>query len=212
MEEIRIKAETRTERGKGPARKLRRQGTIPAILYGRDVQPVALTISSKDWRRLETHARSNAVIKMELTEGGSAQERPVMIKNVQKGPVDQKVLHVDFLQISMERAVQVEVPIHLVGTAAGVVNGGVVEQHLRTVMIESLPGQIPERIDVDISALEIGDSIHVREISMPGVKLLDPPEVAVVGITPPEAEEKVEAAAPVAEEAAAAAAPAAKEE
>lgn len=212
MEEIRIKAETRTERGKGPARKLRRQGTIPAILYGRDVQPVALTISSKDWRRLATHARSNAVIKMELTEGGSAQERPVMIKNVQKGPVDQKVLHVDFLQISMERAVQVEVPIHLVGTAAGVVNGGVVEQHLRTVMIESLPGQIPERIDVDISALEIGDSIHVREISMPGVKLLDPPEVAVVGITPPEAEEKVEAAAPVAEEAAAAAAPAAKEE
>ncbi len=212
MEEIRIKAETRTERGKGPARKLRSQGTIPAILYGRDVQPVALTISSKDWRRLETHARSNAVIKMELTEGGSAQERPVMIKNVQKGPVDQKVLHIDFLQISMERAVQVEVPIHLVGTAAGVVNGGVVEQHLRTVMIESLPGQIPERIDVDISALEIGDSIHVREISMPGVKLLDPPEVAVVGITPPEAEEKVEAAAPVAEEAAAAAAPAAKEE
>jgi large subunit ribosomal protein L25 len=212
MEEIRIKAETRTERGKGPARRMRRQGTIPAILYGRDVQPVALTISSKDWRRLETHARSNAVIKMELTEGGAAQERPVMIKNVQKAPVDQKVLHVDFLQISMERAVQVEVPIHLTGAAAGVVKGGVVEQHLRTVMIESLPGQIPEKIDVDISALEIGDSIHIREISLPGVKLLDPPDVAVVGITPPEAEEKVEAAAPAAEEAAAPAAPAAKEE
>jgi large subunit ribosomal protein L25 len=195
MEEVRIKAETRGERGKGPARKLRREGTIPAILYGRDVEPLALSISKKDWRTLETHVRSNAVIRMEVVGGQTTQERPVMIKSVQKGPVDQAVLHVDFLQVSMERVVQVEVPVHLVGIPAGVVKGGVVDQHLRSVMIESLPGQIPERIDIDISHLEIGDSIHIHEISLPGVKLLDPPDVAVVGVTPPEAEEKVEAAA-----------------
>lgn len=203
MEEIRISAETRKERGKGLARRLRRQGTIPAVLYGRDVEPVALSISSKDWRLLERHARSNAVIRMEIRDGEKLQERPVMIKEVQKGPVDQAVLHVDFLQVSMERAVQVEVPIHLTGQAAGVLKGGVVEQHLRTAMIESLPGQIPERIDVDISNLDIGDSIHIHEISIPGIKLLDPPDVAVVGVTPPEAEEKVEVAAPAAEEPAA---------
>ncbi|MGD0659080.1 MAG: 50S ribosomal protein L25 [Syntrophorhabdales bacterium] len=202
MEEIRIKAEARKGRGKGPARRLRREGTIPAVLYGKDVEPLALAISSRDWWLLETHARSNAIIKMELTDGTKVQERPVMVKNVQKRPVDDKVLHVDFLQVSMERAVQVEVPIHLVGNPVGVANGGVVDQHLRVAMIESLPGQIPEFIEVDISNLDIGDSIHIHEISLPGVKLLDAPDVAVVGVTPPEAEEKVEAAVPAAEEAA----------
>ena len=132
---------------------------------------------------------------MELSDRDTVQERPVMIKNVQKGIVDQGVLHIDFLQVSMERVVQVEVPVHLTGNPVGVVNGGVVEQHLRSVMIESLPGQIPERIDIDISNLDIGDSIHINEISLPGVKLLDHPDVAVVGVTPPEAEE---AAAPAA--------------
>jgi large subunit ribosomal protein L25 len=201
MEEIRIKAETRKGRGKGPARTMRRAGAIPAIVYGKDVEPLAISISSKDWWLLETHARSNAVIRMEVIDNQKVQERPVMVKNVQKRAVDHKVLHVDFLQVSMERVVQVEVPIHLVGNPVGVVNGGVVDQHLRVVMIESLPGQIPEHIDVDISNLDIGDSIHIREISLPGVKLLDAPDVAVVGVTPPEAEEKVEAAPAAAEEA-----------
>jgi large subunit ribosomal protein L25 len=200
MEEIRIKAETRRDRGKGPARRLRMQGTIPGVLYGRDVEPVALSISARDWRTLEAGARSNAVIRMELSDKDNVQERPVMIKSVQKGPVDQRVLHIDFLQVSMERAVQVEVPVHLTGNPVGVVKGGVVEQHLRSVMIESLPGQIPERIDIDISNLDIGDSIHINEISLPGVKLLDHPDVAVVGVTPPEAEEAVAPAATAAPE------------
>jgi large subunit ribosomal protein L25 len=191
MEEIRIKAETRSDRGKGPARRLRTQGAIPAILYGRDVQPVALSISAKDWRTLAAHARSNAVIKMELNDSSPALERPVMIKHVQRAPVDHSILHIDFLQVSMERVVQVEVPVHFTGNPVGVVNGGVVEQHLRSVMIESLPGQIPERIDIDISNLDIGDSIHINEISLPGVKMLDHPDVAVVGVTPPEAEAAV---------------------
>ena len=111
MEEIRIKAETRSGRGKGPARTLRREGGIPAILYGRDVEPVALSISSQDWRLLEAHMRSNAVIRMELSDNKKVQERPVMIKSVARRPVDHSVVHIDFLQVSMERVVQVEVPI-----------------------------------------------------------------------------------------------------
>ncbi len=201
MEEARIQAETREGRGKGPARQLRMKGGIPAVLYGRDVEPLALSISSKDWRLLEAHVRSNAVIRMELHDGENVQERPVMVKHVQKRPVGHAVVHIDFLQVSMERVVQVEVPIHFTGQSVGVLKGGVVEQHLRAVMVESLPGQIPERIDVDITNLDIGDSIHINEISLPGVKLLDHPDVAVVGITPPEAEEAVAAAAPAAEEA-----------
>jgi large subunit ribosomal protein L25 len=204
MEEIRIEAEVREGRGKGRARKLRKEGAIPAIVYGRDVEPLALSISSKDWRRLEAHARSNAVIRMVVKGAGADAERPVMIKHIQKQPVNRSVLHVDFLQVSMERVVQVEVPIHLTGEPVGLVKGGVIEQHLRAVMVESLPGQIPEKIDIDISGLDIGDSIHIREISLPGVKLLDNPDVAVVGLTPPEAEEAAApaAAAPAEEEAA----------
>jgi large subunit ribosomal protein L25 len=204
MEEIRIQAELRKGRGKGQARKLRKAGVIPAIVYGRDVEPLALSISSKDWRRLEAHARSNAVIRMAVKGLEGDAERPVMIKNVQKQPVDHSVLHVDFLQVSMERVVQVEVPIRFTGDPIGLVKGGVIEQHLRAVMVESLPGQIPEKIDIDISNLDIGDSIHIREISLPGIKLLDHPDVAVVGVTPPEKEEVVAPVeAPAPEEAAA---------
>jgi large subunit ribosomal protein L25 len=199
MEEIRIKAETRGGRGKGPARKLRKEGAIPGVLYGRDVEPVALSISARDWRLLEAHVRTNAVINMALNDNEKIQNRPVMIKNVQRAPVDHAVLHVDFLQVSMERVVQGEGPVHFTGNPVGVIKGGVVEQHLRSVMIESLPGQIPEKIEIDISGLEIGDSIHVNEISLPGVKLLDHPDVAIVGVTPPEIEEAAEEAAAVEE-------------
>ncbi len=198
MEEIRIKAERRRETGKGIARRLRQQGRIPAVLYGRDTEPLPLSISTKDWRAAQARMRSNTILKIEIGDNGSTFERPAMIKEVQRAVTHDAVLHIDFLQVSMERAVQVEVPIHIVGQSVGVVKGGVVEQHLRTIMVESLPGQIPANIEVDISALDIGDSLHVHQISVPGIKFLELPEVAVVGITPPEAEEKP--AAPEVEE------------
>ncbi|HVN23541.1 MAG TPA: 50S ribosomal protein L25 [Syntrophorhabdales bacterium] len=203
MEEIRLKAESRVQGGKNVARRLRREGVIPAILYGKDVEPLPLRVSAKEWRNLQGRVKSNTIIKMELKRNDHAEERPVMLKDLQRATLSDVVLHIDFLQVSMERAVQVEVPIHLVGDPVGVVKGGVIEQHLRSIMVESLPGQIPEKIDVDISALDIGDSVHVNEISLPGIKLLAPPDVAVVGVTPPQAEEKpAEAAAPAGEEAA----------
>ncbi len=205
MEEIRLKAEGRVQGGKNVARRLRKEGIIPAILYGKDVEPLPLRISAKEWKAIQRHVKSNTIIKMDLKRNGDAEERPVMLKDLQKAVLSDAVLHIDFLQVSMERAVQVEVPIHLVGAPVGVAKGGVIEQHLRTIMVESLPGQIPEKIDVDISALDIGDSVHVNEISLPGIKLLAPPDVAVVGVTPPQAEEKAaEVAAPVTEEGAAA--------
>jgi large subunit ribosomal protein L25 len=204
MEEIRLTAEGRVQGGKNVARRLRKEGIIPAILYGKDVEPFPLRISAKEWRAVQNRVKSNTIIKMDLKRDGNAEERPVMLKELQRAVLGDKVLHIDFLQVSMERAVQVEVPIHLVGEPVGIPKGGVIEQHLRSIMVESLPGQIPEKIDVDISALDIGDSVHVNEISLPGIKLLAPPDVAVVGVTPPQAEEKpAEAAAPAAEEAAA---------
>ena len=203
MEEIRLKAENRVQGGKNVARRLRKEGVIPAVLYGKDVEPLSLGISAREWKLLQSRVKSNTIIKMELTRNDKAEERPVMLKDIQRAILTDAVVHIDFLQVSMERSVQVEVPIHLVGEPVGLVKGGVIEQHLRSIMVESLPGQIPEKIEVDISALDIGDSLHVKEISLPGIKLLAPPDVAVIGVTPPQAEEKpVEVAAPLAEEAA----------
>ena len=199
MEELRLKATKRKDRGKGAMRKMRKDGAIPGILYGRDTESLSLTIAEKDWRLIQGHVRSTTIIRMDLADGGATEERPVMVKDIQREVVGRGLLHIDFLQVSMERQIQVQVPVHLVGTAKGVVAGGVVEHHLHAVLVECLPGNIPDRIDVDISDLEIGDSIHVRSVSIPGVKLLDAPDVAIVGVTPPEAEEKV-AAAPEAEE------------
>ena len=205
MEEIRLKAEKRGQGGKNPTRRLRKEGIIPAVLYGKDVEPLHLGISAKEFRLIQRHVKSNTIIKMDLDKNGGTEERPVMLKAMQRAPIKDVILHIDFLQVSMERVVQVEVPIHFVGEPEGLAKGGVIEQHLRSIMIESLPGQIPEKIEIDISALDIGDSIHISDLNLPNIKLLAPPNVAIVGVTPPQAEEKpaevAPAAAPASEEA-----------
>jgi large subunit ribosomal protein L25 len=190
MEEILVKAERRKGRGKSLARKLRKEGKVPAILYGKDTEPLSITVSLKEWERLSRHRRRNMILKMELQNNGDVESRPVMVKDIQREFLSDNVLHIDFLQVSMERTVQVEIPIHLVGQAKGVIDSGIIEQHLRTIMVECLPAQIPEKIDVDVSDLGIGDSFHVHQISIPGIKLLEGLDVAIVTVIPPAAEEK----------------------
>jgi large subunit ribosomal protein L25 len=190
MEEILLRAETRKDTGKGFARKLRREGKIPAVLYGRDVESVPIKISAKEWETLMRRVRRNVILTMELHGDKGVENRPVMIKNIQAGFLGDDVNHIDFLQVSMERTIEIEIPIHLTGTAKGVVNSGIVEQHLRSIKVECLPTQIPEQIEIDVTNLDIGDSIHVSDISLTGVKLLEHMDVAVVTVIPPEAEEK----------------------
>jgi large subunit ribosomal protein L25 len=190
MEEILLRAEKRKGTGKGVTRKIRKEGNIPAVLYGRGVESVPIKISAKEWDTLMRRGRKNVIITMELYGDSGAENRPVMIKSIQPGYLGDDVCHIDFLQVSMERTIEIEIPIHLTGTAKGVINNGIVEQHLRSIMVECLPTQIPEKIEIDVTNLEIGDSIHVSDISLSGVKLLEHMNVAVVTIIPPEAEEK----------------------
>ena len=182
MEQMVIKAEIRDNKGKSVARKLRKEGRIPAILYGRDVEPIVLTVSAREWSVLGRHVKRNAILDMEILAQGESQHRPVMIKEVQKGTVNDRVLHIDFLQVSMTRMIEVEIPIRLQGEAIGVTKEGIVEQHLRSIRVECLPTQIPEALDIDISSLDIGDSVHVSQVSLPGVKLLEGADVAIVTI------------------------------
>ncbi len=190
MEQVLIKADTRNATGKGIARKLRREGRIPAVLYGRSVDPISITISSRDWEKMTRHIKRNVILDMEISGGQSVENRPVMVKEVQRDGLGVNVLHIDFLQVSMERTVEVEVPIHLKGKSKGEVLGGIIEVHLRSIRIECLPAQIPEEIVVDITELDIGDSVHVSDIALPGVKLVEHGDNAILSVIPPTVEEK----------------------
>ena len=190
MEQILIRAETRKGKGKGIARKLRSEGSIPAVVYGKDIESLPIKISAKEWFILTRHMKRNVILNMELHGEKGIENRPVMIKDIQRGFLGDDVSHIDFLQVSMERTVEIDIPLHLTGEAKGIVNGGIVEQHLRTIRAECLPTQIPEVIEIDVTDLDIGDSFHVSDISLPGVRLLEGMDVAVVTVIPPEAEEK----------------------
>lgn len=194
MEQVLIKADKRQSTGKGVARKLRTAGRIPAILYGTNVQPVSITISARDWENITRHMKRNVIFDMEIEESGAIDRRPVMVKEVQRDGLGTNIMHIDFLQVSMEQTVEVEVSIHLKGKSKGEVLGGIVDVHLRSIRVECLPNQIPEEISLDLTELEIGDSIHVSDISLPGVKLVEHGDIAILSIIPPTVEEKKGAA------------------
>jgi large subunit ribosomal protein L25 len=195
MEEIILRAEERSGKGKSVAAKLRREGRLPAVLYGRDTEPLAISIGAKEWDKLRKHMNRNVILSMELQKAGAVDKRSVMVRDIQKQSVSHQVLHIDFLQVSMERMVEVEITIHLTGTPKGLQNNGIIEQHLRTINVECLPANIPEEIAIDISDLDIGDSYHTHQISIPGVRLLEAHDVAIVTVTPPTVEATPAAAA-----------------
>lgn len=195
MEEMGLKVERRTGVGKSTARKLRSAGMFPAVLYGRDTESLSISVGAKEWERLQKHMKRNAILDLELHDGELVDHRAVMVKEIQREYVTHRVTHVDFLQVSMERMVEVEISIVLQGISKGVLNNGVIEQHLHTISAECLPTKIPEQIEIDITDLDIGDSFHVSDISIPGVRVLEAQGVAIVTISPPTVEQAAPAAA-----------------
>lgn len=184
MEELVLKGQVRTQVGKGAAKKLRRQRLIPAVVYGGTSGPTAVTINPFEMMKLlGSGAGENVLISLAL-DGESEQSRTVILKALQRDPVRGGPLHADFLEVSMQRKIKVQIPVRLVGEAIGVkLNGGLLEQHLREVSVECLPGAIPSHIQVDISHLNLGHGIHVRELTVGGdVKVLEDPARPVVTV------------------------------
>ncbi|HEX7048714.1 MAG TPA: 50S ribosomal protein L25/general stress protein Ctc [Longimicrobiales bacterium] len=179
-----LKAAPRAERGKGAARRLRASGRVPAVVYGRGEETRALSVDAHEMERLFSGISvENTVINLEVEGQGAV---PVLVREVQSHPYRAEVLHVDFYQVHAGERVAVEVPIHLVGTAEGVRAGGVLDQRLHVVEVRCLPDRIPEAVEADISALEIGDSLHVRDLAVPeGVEVVTDPERTVCGVTAP---------------------------
>ena len=216
MASIKLKAEVREERGTRAARKLRRQGWAPAVVYGDGQESIPLKISAKELHKaLHRGGGEHAILELYI-EGGNLPKplkKTVIVKEVQHDYLKDFILHVDFTVISLKEKLVVKVPVVETGEAVGVHKGGVLEHIMRELEIECLPADLPENIAVDVSNLDIGGSIKLADIVPPrGVKILDEPELTVFTVTPPRVEEVAAPAEEAAEEAAEAAAPEAEAE
>jgi len=173
-------------------RALRRQGIIPANIYGHNVDSVPVQVSSEELRQLMRQHSRNEIIYVRV----DGDERPTFVRDVQRNPVSDQIVHVDFMQISLTEKVRLEVPVHFSGVAPAVSTyGGIVTHALTSVMVEALPTSIPSAIDVDIGQLtEIGQSIHVSDLpAMEGVEMMTDEGAVIVRIDLPAAERAEEA-------------------
>jgi len=185
-----IKCETRDIFGKNASRRLRREGKIPAVLYGRNEPSTHLTLQKKDiFGILRSESGENTIFKASIDTGS----KDVMIKEMQLDPVTDEILHIDLIQIAMDKAIRVSVPVFVTGESVGVkAEGGFVDLITREIEVECLPGVIPEHIEVDISGLHLHQSVRIEEMTFPdGVETVSDPQTLVVLIEAPTKEEEV---------------------
>jgi large subunit ribosomal protein L25 len=180
-----LKATTRATRGKGAARKLRAEGRVPGVFYGHGVDAVAISLSSRDLLHF-FHANRGGATVVDLDVEGTV--HMVIPREIQKDYLRGSYLHIDFLEVRRDEKVKMSIEIHEIGEAPGVKTGGVIEHHLREVEIECLPGDVPEQLEADISALELGDMLRVGDLSVPsGVEFLTDPTTPVISVVTPAA-------------------------
>lgn len=198
MAELTLEVSRREEAGKGPSRRLRQQGKVPAVVYGGHRDTVPIMVDRKAVTDLiqksEHGVRSIFLLKM----SGSEPQRHAMIKEIQIDPISRKMTHIDFIRIVMDEVVRTTVPVHVIGSPIGVKEGGLLDFQVRDLHVECLPNAIPDKVEVDISNLGIHQYFRISDLKAPeGVKILDDPDRVVVGVTHLRAEE-----VPVAPEAA----------
>jgi large subunit ribosomal protein L25 len=186
-----LQVEVRDAVGKGVARKLRAAGRIPAVCYGKARESVGLALDPNALRKLldASDAGMNTIISLE--GGGSVDGTMVLVKELQRDPVYGAYLHADFYTVDLEQRVEVSVPVHITGKAIGVEEGGVLDQALREIELSCLPLSIPKELMADVSQLDLGQSLHVRDIALPaGVELKSDPDLSVVSVVAPMKEEE----------------------
>jgi large subunit ribosomal protein L25 len=182
MAEILVNAKPRNERGKNEAKRLRRGGFVPGIVYGGKGENIAIAVDPKSLQRvLRSEAGRNAILKLEIPGSGATN---AILKNWQVDPIKETFLHADFYRIAMDVAIRVTVPIQVRGEARGVkVDGGILELIMREIAVECLPGDIPEHIDVDVSDLGINGALRVSDVPVNAkVKILESPDQVVVHV------------------------------
>jgi len=208
MEKIDLKANLRKETGKGPSRRYRKKGLIPAVFYGPEIGSIPLVVNQTEFKKaIKGKWGENVLVNLTLEEKQESEPQIALIRDIQIDPVKQKIIHIDFQKIALEKKIEISVPIELFGKAEGVKAGGVLQQIERELEIKCMPLQIPERIEVDVTNLGIGESIHVKDISLgKDVEILSSGEKTIVTILSPKVEEEkaeeeaVEEAAPSSEQ------------
>jgi large subunit ribosomal protein L25 len=183
MAAISLTGSKRQQLGKGGARKSRAAGQIPGILYGHGEAPVSVAVAATEFdQAMRGRPGANPLVNLRL----DGAEVSALIRAVQYDPMTHGILHIDFQHISLTESVEVQVAIHLTGTAIGVKDGGgILEHNMRSIEVRCLPTAIPSSIDVDVSALNIGDSIHVRELSVPNVTILTDQDATIAAVVAP---------------------------
>jgi large subunit ribosomal protein L25 len=186
MKEIVIKAKPRDKLGKEHAKKLRRNGIVPAVVYGAEMSPLPLEVEAKSFHALlRSGLGENVIITLNIDDPKNG-DKKVLIRELQRDPVWGEILHVDFQQISLSKKLTIKVPIHLVGVPIGVQqDGGILQHVLRELEVECLPTDIPDKIEVDVTALKIGDSIHVGDIKLERGQILSDLQGSIVSVVPP---------------------------
>ena len=184
MQQAKLEVQQRNAFGKQSARDLRKEGGVPAVLYGRAQDTVAIQLDARTFRQFLRTYGENVIINMEVSAGNT---ETVIIKEIQRHPVDkQRLIHADFIRISLDEPVTSAVPVVLVGNPSGVQEGGVLEFPLRQVSLHCLPMQIPNEITIDVGHLDIGDAVHVSELTLDEeIDILDEPERIIATVSQP---------------------------
>lgn len=201
MLELNLKADLREGRGKNYNTRLRDKGLLPAIIYGKGIEGLAIQLEAKEIEKLfASGAGRNAIIN--ITVSGSRKKNKVMIKEVQKDPVKGFLKHIDFYHVNLKEKIDTVVPIHLIGESEGVRKGGILQHGIREIEVQCLPTEVPEQIEIEISALEIGQNVTVADLKVPDeLHIVTDPSTVVASVLAPHMEEEPEEAkAPTAEE------------
>ncbi len=201
METIEIPIELRDASNKRAARRLRHKGDLPGVFYGPKSDPVPLQVNKRELLNSIPHMGESHLIRMKSTSS-VLHDKVALIKEIQVHPITGEILHMDFYEVNLEQKLTVKVPLHFVGKAAGVVTGGILQPVVREIEVECLPSDIPPSLDVDVTPLDIGDTLHVSTLSIPeGVVAIYDTDFTLVTVVAPTVEEpKAEEVAAVAPE------------
>jgi len=183
MEVTDLAAQVRKEQKKGPSRRLRDKGLVPAVFYGRSAENILLSVSNDELIKLHKDKKDHAFIKLIIDDGAQKLEKLSLIKELQVQPLTGKLYHADFYEVDVKRKITMEVSLRFIGKSIGVENGGELQHLKREVKVSCLPLDLPDHIDVDVTPLEIGDSIKIRDLKVAeGITLLDRPDTSVVAV------------------------------
>ncbi len=194
METIQLESKDRSTIGKGSARKLRSLGRLPAILYGPKTSSIMLSLDYKQFDKiLGEKSAENIIFDLKIDSLGKTNSKKVMIKEIQRNPVTRDRLHVDFYEISMEKELEVSIPIYLVNEPIGVTQGGILEHIRRELRISCMPKNLVDKIDIDVSNLDVGQSLHIEDVSFPpGLNSLEDGDLTIATVVAPSIEEEME--------------------